>query len=160
MEAVSKIIHWLQRSDDEKLKEESDNGYLCDVFESTKLYATMQRIPVFMYDRVTGDVELMFVAKTHLERSYLAINDHMTRAPLLVKVPRLTPERPFALVLHEKGDQYQMIAIDEAFMNRIKTMRFNKELLNKHLERGSRASRTTRFCSRRSKSILHRVTTA
>lgn len=158
MEAFHEILARYQRFADEKLMNESGNFDLCNALQQTTLYATMQRFPLFMYDRVNGDVELMFVSTAHLERSHLSINDRKGPCEsVLVKVPRLTPERPFAMVLHENGDNFQMIAIDEAFMRRVKAMRFNKELLQKHLERGTRTKRTYRC---RNSSVLQRVVTA
>lgn len=101
------------------------------------------RTPIFMYDRVNGETELLFIADTILARSHMTIIDkNSSSGSTIIKVVNVTTERPHRMILHYDGEDFQMLAVDDGMIKSIKAHMFTREIVNKHIDRATRRKRT------------------
>lgn len=105
----------------------------------------MERVPVFMYDRVNGASELVFMSPSVLANTHMTINDLKTgTASIKIPVVPVLEGRPHRMIIHEDGDNFQMLAVDDRMIANMKGYMFTKELINKHLDGHVRRRRSKR----------------
>lgn len=100
----------------------------------------MDRTPVFMYDRVTGTSDLLFIPESILSRSHMVVNDQKssTGESCVIRVVPTTKDRPHRMIVHYDGEDFQMLAVDDRMIRSIKSHMFTRELINKHLDKTPR----------------------
>lgn len=93
----------------------------------------MERVPVFMYDRVNGICDLMFIDKqTHT----LHIADNAVKGKSnAVRIVPTTDSRPHLMIVHYDGEDFRMVAVDDVMIKNIKSFMFTRELINKFVDR-------------------------
>jgi len=103
-----------------------------------------------MYDRVHGASELLFMSPSVLVNTHMTIND-LKRGTSSIKIPVAPVQegRPHRMIIHEDGENFQMLAVDDRMIANVKCYMFTKELINKHLDGHVRRRRSKRIASKK-----------
>lgn len=103
---------------------------------------TMERVPVFIYDRVNAAHDLLFIDRNTLCKSTLNLDDNNTGSSrVCVTIPPVSDDRPHRMIIHEDGDNMIMLAVHDAMIQAVKAHMFTKELIRKHMDKTYKSKR-------------------
>jgi hypothetical protein len=95
---------------------------------------TMDRTPVFVYDRVTTSCELVFVPTHLLSKSFLRMDDRLNAGKsVFISIPPKTATKPHYIITHFDGEDFAMFPVNDDMFGHLKTLAFTKEIIEKHL---------------------------
>lgn len=101
----------------------------------------MERIPVFMYNKVDGSHDLSFLRRTSFDKSTLSLNDHLTGKSFIVHIPSGIFNG--YIIVHFDGYDHVMIGIEDHFIRSLMKQKLTKEMMTKFMERGVRYKRSS-----------------
>ena len=101
------------------------------------------RTPIFVYDRISGETDLIFITNATLERSHITINDRKSsHGDIAINIVPTSIECPHRMIIHYDGEDFQMLAIDDTMIQSIKAYMFTREVINKHIDKVTYRRRT------------------
>lgn len=115
----------------------------------------MERIPVFMYNKVDGTHDLSFLHKTAFHKDAICLNDNLTGKRFKVTIPFGSFKG--YIIVHFNGDDHMMFGMDEQFIRSLMKQKLTKEMMTKFMERGVRQKKTYSYYKKANNNVLKKT---